>query len=121
MALAHFDIDGIIGFGDVQELQPQIEIAKRFKELVLSQLPIAKDFMLGRGISSHWLQCYVNDVSLTLFANNDGMLRYHCTYSDLERAKAWMIVGGFCVDFDQLTDDMVAVRECLIRRKYIDA
>ncbi len=112
---------GILCFGDVEELQPQLEIIKRFKRLVLSELPTAKNFYFGKGVDSRFLQCYVNDVSLTLFANNDGMLRYHCTYSDLERAKAWMIIGGFCVDFDQLTDDMVAVKECLERRKYIAA
>ncbi len=121
MALAHFEIDGIHGFGDVIEMQPQLEIAKRFKDLVLSELPNSEKFLLGKGMDSHFLQCYVNDVSLTLFAMNDGMLRYHCTYSDLERLKAWMIIGGFCVDFAQLTDDMKAVKECLQRRNYISA
>ncbi len=71
MGLAHFEIDGIRGFGDVQQMQPAIEIAKRFKELVLTHFPNADKFLLGKGVESDYLQCYVNDVSVTLFTHTD--------------------------------------------------
>ena len=121
MALTHFEIDGIRGFGDEIQLQPAIEIAKRFKELVLSQFPNAENFLLGKGVDSDFLQCYVNDVSVTLFTHSDDMFRYHFSYSDLERLKGWMLYGGFCFNFDELANEMKAVREGLIRRGFINA
>ena len=121
MALAHFEVEGIRCFGDEQEMQPQLENAKRFKELVLSQFPNAEKFILGKGVDSDFLQCYVSDISLTLFAHNDGVLRYHCSYSDLKHLKGWMLYGGFCFNFTELVDDIKAVREGLQRRKFIAA
>ena len=119
MGLAHFEIDGICGFGDVQKLQPAIEIAKRFKELVLTHFPNADNFLLGKGVESDYLQCYVNDVSVTLFTHTDDMFRYHFSYSDLERLKGWMLYGGFCFNFDELADEMKAIKEGLQRRGFI--
>ena len=119
MGLAHFEIDGIRGFGDEQQMQPQIEMAKRFKGLLLSQFPNAEKFLLGSGMDSNFLQCYVDEISLTLFAHHDGMLRYHCSYSDLERLKGWMLYGGFCFNFTELADEMKAVKEGLQRRGFI--
>ena len=122
MALSHFEIDGIRGFGDEQQMQPQIEIAKRFKDLVLSQFPNAENFILGKGVDSDFLQCYVNDVSVTLFTHSDEkyeMFRYHFSYSELERLKGWMLYGGFCFNFDELTDEMKAIKEGLQRRGFI--
>ena len=122
MGLAHFEIDGICGFGDVQKLQPAIEIAKRFKDLVLSQFPNAKDFMMCKGVESDYLQCYVGDVSVTLFTHPDEkyeMFRYHFSYSELERLKGWMLYGGFCFNFDELADEMKAIKQGLQRRGFI--
>ena len=84
MALTHFEIEGIRGFGDLEKLQPAIEIVKRFKNLIVSQFPEAKEFLLGKGVESIFLQCYVNDVSVTLFTHTDEkyeMFRYHFSYS----------------------------------------
>ena len=122
MALTHFEIEGIKGFGDVQELQPAIEITKRFKNLIVSQFPNADKFFLGKGVDSVFLQCYVNDVSVTLFTHPDEkyeMFRYHFSYSELERLKGWMLYGGFCFNFTELADEMKAVREGLQRRGFI--
>ena len=119
MALCNFEIDGILCFGDKEQMQPQIEIAKRFKDLVLSQFPNAEKFILGKGVDSDFLQCYVNDVSVTLFTHTDDMFRYHFSYSDLERLKGWMLYGGFCFNFDELADEMKAVKEGLQRRGFI--
>lgn len=121
MALTHFEIDGIRGFGDLQKLQPAIEIAKRFKELVLSQFPNAENFLLGKGVESIFLQCYVGDVSVTLFTHTDDMFRYHFSYSDLQRRKGWMLYGGFCFNFTELADEVKVAKEGLIRRKFISA
>ena len=119
MALTHFEIEGIRGFGDVQKLQPAIEIAKRFKELVLTHVPNADNFLLGKGVESDYLQCYVGDVSVTLFTHTDDMFRYHFSYSDLERLKGWMLYGGFCFNFTELADEMKAIKEGLQRRGFI--
>ena len=119
MALTHFEIEGIRGFGDVQKLQPAIEIAKRFKELVLTHFPNADNFLLGKGVESDYLQCYVGDVSVTLFTHTDDMFRYHFSYSDLERLKGWMLYGGFCFNFTELADEMKAIKEGLQRRGFI--
>ena len=124
MALANFEVDGIRCFGDEQEMQSQLEIAKRFKDLVLSQFPNAEEFILGKGVESDYLQCYVGDVSVTLFTHADEkyeMFRYHFSYSELERLKGWMLYGGFCFNFTELTDEMKAVKEGLQRRKFIAA
>ena len=122
MALSHFEIDGIRGFGDVEKLQPAIEIAKRFKELVLTHFPNAGEFLLGKGVDSDFLQCYVGNVSVTLFTHPDEkyeMFRYHFSYSELERLKGWMLYGGFCFNFDELADEMKAIKEGLQRRGFI--
>ena len=124
MGLAHFEVEGISCFGDEQQMQPQLEIAKRFKDLVLSQFPNAEEFILGKGVESDYLQCYVGDVSVTLFTHADEkyeMFRYHFSYSELERLKGWMLYGGFCFNFTELTDEMKAVKEGLQRRGFVAA
>ena len=123
MALTHFEIDGIRGFGDLQKIKPHLEIAKRFKELVLSQFPNAENFLLGKGVESIFLQCYVGDVSVTLFTHTDEkyeMFRYHFSYSELERLKGWMLYGGFCFDFTELADEMKAIKQGLQRRGFVE-
>ena len=119
MALTHFEIEGIKGFGDLQKLQPAIEIAKRFKSLIVSQFPEAKEFLLGKGVESDFLQCYVGDVSVTIFTHTDDMFRYHFSWSDYELLKGWMLYGGFCFNFTELEDEIKAVREGLQRRGFI--
>ena len=112
-----FEIDGIRCFG-VREQLP-LDMMVKLKTLVCEHFPSAEKFMFSRGIDSYSLACRIHDVSLTLYILDDGMFRYHCTYSELERLKAWMIYGGFCFKVDELADEVKAVKEGLRRRGFI--
>ena len=112
-----FEVDGIRCFGIREELP--LDMAAKLKALVCEHFPNAEKFYFSQGIDSHSLGCRIHDVSLTLYILDDGMLRYHCTYSELERLKAWMIYGGFCFKVDELADEVKAVKEGLQRRGFI--
>ena len=116
-----FEVEGIKCFGNRMQMEPQLDIAIKLKALVCELFPDAEKFHMGPGTDSYTLHCRIQEVNLMLFIKDDGVLRYHCTYCDVEQLKGWMLYGGFCFSFQELSDDIKAVKQGLQRRGFIAA
>ena len=116
-----FEFDEITVWGDKEKIKHQLDTAIKLKALVRKLFPDAENFNMGPGIDSHTLYCRIKETKLTISIKDDGVFQYHCSYCDLERLKGWMLYGGFCFSFKEISDDIKAVKQGLQRRGFIAA